>query len=189
MIIIFKNLKYVYDFNANLKYLIKTVSYSFSKKPLFHNNILSVNLKNFFTFVKKPGLKPEIKHLIIEGTKEQQLLGIVSVRKLLSIEKNPPIQDVIDSGLVSKFVEFLDSNSPELQFETAWALTNILSGNTAQTNFVIEQGAVPKLIRMMESENEEVQGQAIWALGNVAGDDHKNRDLVLQKGILAPLIK
>ena len=130
-----------------------------------------------------------MKHLIMEGTKEQQLMGTVSVRKLLSLEKNPPIQEVIDSGIVPKLIEFLESKSRELQFEAAWVLTNVLSGSTQQTNFVIKLGAVPILIGLMSSNHEEIQGQVIWALANVAGDHYLNRDMVLEKGIMNPLVK
>ena len=49
-------------------------------------------------------------------------------RRLLSIEKNPPVQQCIDSGAVPHFVLCLQrSDCMELQFEAAWALTNIAS--------------------------------------------------------------
>lgn len=116
-----------------------------------------------------------------------QLSAIKAFRRLLSVEKNPPVQDCLECGAINIFINFLQrSDHPELQFEASWALTNIAS--TEHTALVAKLGAVPHLVKLLTSNMPDVREQCAWCLGNIAGDGPELRDLVLNCGALSPLI-
>jgi importin subunit alpha-6/7 len=133
---------------------------------------------------------PALVSAVRGNDRDKALRATAHFRKLLSIENRPPIQPVIESGVVDDFIRFLkNAKDPALQFEAAWALTNIASGNSQQTQHVIEAGAVQLFVGLLGSPNDDVREQAVWALGNIAGDSPKWRDFVLSHQVMAPLLK
>ena len=132
-----------------------------------------------------------------------QYLTMVAFRKALSKKFGAPIQMVIESGVVPRFVEILAGQSAQIaegdeegqrllqntQLEAAWALTNMASRNSDDTMAVAEAGAVPVLVRLMGHPNGDIRKQCIWALGNIAGDGPKLRDYALQEDMMSPLLE
>ncbi|KAF2879179.1 hypothetical protein ILUMI_26997 [Ignelater luminosus] len=147
--------------------------------PLQENNVQGVDSMS----------SEEILQGLMSPDETIQFNATQACRKVLSRERNPPIDHMIRSGVVPRCVEFLThSNNPALQFEACWVLTNIASGTTEQTKAVVQEGAIPKLQTLLTSPRADVVEQAVWALGNIAGDGPATRDLVLSSNCLTNLL-
>lgn len=129
-------------------------------------------------------------NILRTGSEEQKQKTVEQIRKLLSIEKTPPIQSVINAGLVEDLMNILrdHSNNEKLRFEAAWALTNVASGSSNHTRVVVNHGGVDVFVSILMNEEGDIKEQAVWALGNIAGDCAELRDRVLRADALRYLM-
>ena len=94
--------------------------------PLQDSNNTLANVEN--------ATPEEITAGIQSDDPERQLIATQAARKILSRDMNPPIDVLIKCGIIPRMVTFLAyNNMPKLQYEAAWALTNITSGTSEQT--------------------------------------------------------
>jgi len=133
---------------------------------------------------------PTLVQKVLSNEQEEYHYGLIGLRKLLSKENDPPIQAVIDAGVVPRLVQLTSLSSPKkVQFEAAWCLTNVCSGTTEQTRYVIENGALASFLSLLKSDDSEVVEQSVWGLGNIAGDNSEFRDQILQQNGTEELVK
>ena len=104
--------------------------------------------------------------------------SVMSIRKLLSVERDPPIGEVVSSGGVPLLVDLMQnsSSSNRVKHEAAWALTNIASGTSEHTRLVVEKGGLEAMVEGLLSDDAAVREQCVWCLGNIAGDGPGMRD-------------
>ncbi|KAI5165428.1 hypothetical protein NEIRO03_0377 [Nematocida sp. AWRm78] len=125
--------------------------------------------------------------------------GVTEFRRLLSAARCPPIDTVVMNGLTPIFTKLMNPDNPlyttmaeelavRIMHESAWVLTNIASGNTAQTMAVVKSGALPNLVKLLYIDNLLLQDQAIWGISNIAGDCEEGRDHAIKAEAVDPMI-
>jgi importin subunit alpha-1 len=76
--------------------------------------------------------------------------GVIGIRKLISTEVDPPIQPVIDAGIIQECINMIKQDQyPQLKLEATWVLTNIASGTAEQTHALVEKDVIPLMIQLM----------------------------------------
>ena len=109
---------------------------------------------------------------------QKQHMGVIGLRRILSIEESPPIQPVIDMNLVPRLIEFMQKEElPHLQLESVWALTNVASGTKQQTQEIINKGGISLIVKILYSKHPEVAFQVQFYLFYLSKKLHRRSGL------------
>ena len=155
------------------------------KMSIISNELEKNSTPTDYSFEIKSNFKSQLQTFDFE----KKLSTLIKIRKLLSIEKNPPIQDILNSNILPLLIQYLDEEKDiQIKFEIAWIVTNIASGTSEQTYELIKSGTIPILIKLIENSNENLTSQCVWALGNIAGDSVKCREYLLKTNLLNVLL-
>ena len=149
-----------------------------------------------FTSSMYNGLRRNLDNLpvkaaeLLSDNRDVVLESAMYFRKVLAMEKCPPVDAVVAVGIVPRLVELLKwSHEPKIQLEAAWSVTNIACAEVPHAQLLIHGGAIPVLIELIaNSPVDGVREQALWALGNISADVNDCRDLLLHGGIIQPMM-
>ncbi|CAK5051937.1 unnamed protein product [Meloidogyne enterolobii] len=122
-----------------------------------------------------------------QPTIEQIRDAFEAVRRTLSRSADPPIDHIIQSGFPLALVQALSDE--KVQFEAAWAITNIVSGNSRQTAAMVDAGVITPLLHIISISSLKLAEQVLWAIANIAGDSVRMRDALFSQGIVPILVE
>lgn len=124
--------------------------------------------------------------LIQSGEPAAVLAGVKRVRCLLSREAKPPIDAILETGILPTLINIandpMTAENSDLQFEVTWALTNIASGSTAHVRTLLDHGVLDPAVKALKHGLLEHKSQATWLLSNIAGDCAEYRNQVIYHG-------
>jgi len=128
--------------------------------------------------------------MIRRGSRLEILEGLTRMRILLSIEKDTPIQAVVDTNIVLDLIKIVkDKTEEHARIEATWCLTNIATGTNLQVQSLVEKGMISLYVDTLNEDNIYLLEQVVWGIGNIAGDCIAFRNELLDKGAMAAMVK
>jgi Armadillo/beta-catenin-like repeat len=110
------------------------------------------------------------------GSAASALPHLTNLRKILATE-DPPVQEVIDAGVVPKLLLLLEHADDRYKTEAVRCIANIASGDKHHTSHVLD--GAPLLLSFLSAPSAALQEEALYAIGNIAGDTQECRDMLI----------
>jgi len=106
------------------------------------------------------------RELLFKGAAEERYDIINKIRKASSIEENPPLDLIIQAGIIPVLMSYhKDYDLPESVLQDIlWALANIGSGDAEETLYIVQQGGIEHFMEFSGYFAENVYGQVLFSL-------------------------
>lgn len=129
----------------------------------------------------------ELTLMSLRNRDEKSCYNLHVLRRALC-SSDPPIQQIVDGGTVPVLTQLLRFSTDEkIKSEAVWCLTNIATGDHAQTGAVL--AAVPELLTVIAGASDSLREQACWTIGNIAGDSDEYRSVLIANGALSAILE
>ncbi|KYM94635.1 Importin subunit alpha-2 [Cyphomyrmex costatus] len=127
----------------------------------------------------------EIVNYINSSDEMLQLQAIQSYERL-GEEKNF-VNDMIKRGIVSRYIELLESNNISLLFEVTSLLNTITSSTRQKCDKAIYYQLIPNLIKLLKHTSSTIGEQALYVLRNII-DTPYAREIALTYDVVRHLV-
>ena len=118
-----------------------------------------------------------------------QLVGIKEVKSVASRELNPPIDQLVDLGIIPILVDCLKKGNEELAWEANSILAIIVSGSSEWAEKIVAVGAVPELLKLLSSPNESLRERVVQILGHMVDAGNESAKECYRQGVLDYVLK
>uniref|UniRef100_A0A1X7TZR6 IBB domain-containing protein n=1 Tax=Amphimedon queenslandica TaxID=400682 RepID=A0A1X7TZR6_AMPQE len=121
---------------------------------------------------------------------DEQYQAISHIRKLISVEEDPPISDVIRIGVVPKLIQNLDhSLPPAIQAQCCWTLSNFCRGKTPPPNDAIVFKCLPFLPQLIYCEEAEILSDVCWSISFLCEGNNERIQRIINCGVVKRLVE
>jgi hypothetical protein len=113
----------------------------------------------------------------------KQHRAVIDIRIIVCIKDNPPIEAVIETGLIPNIIEFIKQQEyPQLQLYAVRVLVRVSCGTREQCMSIVDNGGIPFIVNLLISNNMYIIKEAIKLIGNIAKNCSSSCINIVQAG-------